>query len=146
MSGGFTKICISRKAEQAFRRRAIKNYPLEYMETLWGRILGTEVHIHAFMDIKHKGRYTFLTYEEEDLDNQEDEAAEHRLELLGTIHSHPDHLETIFSEGDLREVQESQDTVMGICAITQEYVKGKLRRSTDIAYWPAPRPLKICYI
>jgi proteasome lid subunit RPN8/RPN11 len=113
------------------------------METLWGKVKGDALHIHAFMPIKHKGFPARLRYEDYDLDDNEEEALEHKLELLGTIHTHPNCLDCIFSETDMREVQEAQDIVMAVCAITQD---GKGRRSCQITYWPAPRPMITVYL
>lgn len=142
MSANFNEIVVSRKAEKAFRRRAIASMPNEHLESLWGKIRGDKIYIHVFMPINHKGRPTELTYEEEDLDSQEDEAPEHNLALIGTIHTHPHCLDAVFSETDMREVQETQDIVMAICSITQD---GKSRKSCEIVYWPAPRPMKVIY-
>jgi proteasome lid subunit RPN8/RPN11 len=141
----FDKIHVDRKAEREFRRRAVRAYPNEYMEGLWGYIRGSVIYVCAFVPMEHKGYYQHLTYKDEVLDDHEDEAREHNLEYLGTIHTHPDLLETLFSEHDLREVQNTQDAVMAICAITQEINKGKTRRVCDIAYWPAVRPFTVTY-
>ena len=143
MSASFTEIYVNRKSERAFRRRAIKSYPKEMMEAIWGHVIGTTLHVHAFVPVEHKGRPTWLTYEEEELDDSEDDARDCKLELLGTIHTHPNCLDGIFSETDLREVQTAQDTVMGICAITQD---AKGRRSCEIVYWPTPRPMRKFYL
>lgn len=141
------RVIVDRRAEQAFRRRAIAKYPNEMMEALWGRYVGDEVHIFAFMGVPAKyASPTQVQYEEEDLDSHEDEAKEYNLELLGTIHTHPNHLDDIFSEGDTREVQESQDAVMGICVITKEMRRDRCISKTKITYWPAPRPLRVQYL
>lgn len=145
MNPYFSQVKVTRTAEAGFRRRAIKAYPNEMMETIWGRVVGDTLHIHAFMPIKHKGKPTILTYKDYDLSDQEDEAAEEKLELLGTIHTHPNVLEEIFSEEDLRGVQDEPDIIMGICAITQEISKGKKRRNCRIAYWPCPHPMQVTY-
>lgn len=144
----YPRIVVDRRVEQAFRRRAIAQYPNEMIEALWGKFVGDEIHIYAFMGVR--ARYAspvIVSYEEEDLDCHEDESREYGLELVGTIHTHPNHLDGIFSEGDLREVQESQDVVMGICTIVPENIRrksgtGTIRR-TKITYWPAPRPIKV---
>lgn len=146
MSASFTEIVVSRTAEQAFRRRALRAFPLEMMECLWGKIRGDVLHIHAFMPIKHKGKPAELTYEDHDLEDHEDEAVERaNLTFLGSVHTHPHCLDSIFSDQDFRDVQDKTDIVMAICAITREINKGKTRRRCEIVYWPAPRPMKVLY-
>ena len=148
----FTHIHIDRKAEAGFRRRALKAYGppdapdgerKEYLETLWGAIRGEDLFVHAFMPIAHRGRPGVLHYEEDDLDDQEEQALEESMVLLGSIHSHPDCIDAIFSEGDTRDTQETQEAVVGICAIVKK--EGEKKRSCTIQYWPAPRPMKVVY-
>lgn len=146
MSAYFTEIVVSRTAEQAFRRRALRAFPKEMMECLYGRIKGTSIHIHAFMPIKHKGKPAELTYEDHDLEDHEEEAKDSNLEMIGTIHSHPHCLDSIYSEQDFRDIQDKSDIVMAICAITREINKGRTRRNCEIVYWPAPRPMKVLYV
>lgn len=145
MSASFTEIVVSRTAEKAFRRRALRAFPLEHMECLWGKIRGDKLHIHAFMPIKHKGKAAELTYEDHDLEDHEEEAIESGYSLLGSIHTHPHCLDSIFSEQDFRDVQDKTDIVVAICAITREINNGKTRRRCEIVYWPAPRPMKVLY-
>jgi proteasome lid subunit RPN8/RPN11 len=147
----FERIHVDRTAERGFRRRAQHAYPVEYMETLWGRVRGGAIYVYVFMPIEHTGeawkkdRPAALWYEDEDLDEQQEEAREHRLECLGTIHSHPDNLDSIFSEGDLREIQGTTDCLMGICAITRQVSKGRTRKVCQVEYWPSPRPMEVVY-
>lgn len=119
--------------------------PCEYIEALWGKVVKDELHICAFMPIKHTAKPTEISYKEYDYSDHEDEAIEHRLEMIGSIHTHPQCLDEIFSETDLRGVQDEPDIIMGICSITQEMCKGKMRKSCCIAYWPCPRPMKVIY-
>lgn len=141
----FSQIVIDRKAEQGFRRRALRAFPSEYIETLWGYVDGDTLNICVFMPIKHTAAPAWVDYDEEEFDHQEEEAAEYKLELLGTIHTHPDRTETHFSETDLVSAQDTQECVLGICAIEEEKREGKKRRVCRIAYWPTPRPLRITY-
>lgn len=145
MSADFTEIVVSRAAEQGFRRRALARMPKEYMEVLYGRIKGYKLHIHAFMPIEHKGKPAALDYEDHDLEDHEGEAVDEHLELLGSIHSHPHCLDSIYSEQDFRDVQDKTDIVIAICAITQEMKNGRMHRRCQITYWPAPRPMKVVY-
>lgn len=147
----FDRIHVDRQAERAYRRRAQRAYPREYMETLWGRARGNTLYIYCFMPIRHTSTPdrdycpAAIWYEDEDLEDQHEEAPDHRLECLGTIHSHPDRIDSIFSEGDLREVQDKADCLMGICAITQQVSRGRTRKVCQIEYWPSPRPMEIVY-
>lgn len=143
MTGPFSKIVVDRKVEAAFRRRALAHLPSEYMEGIWGRIVGDAIYIHAFMPIAQRSKPDTVYYDAEDLDDQEDEAIAEQLEMIGTIHSHPDCLDAIFSEGDTRSVQESQEAIMGICAIIKN--EGEKRRTCNIQYWPAPHPLRVVH-
>ncbi len=145
MNTYFPHVVVDRAAERSFRRRAVQAYPNEMMETLWGRVVGDTLYIHLFMPIEHKGNPTTVAYAEHDLTDQEDEAEEHKLELLGTIHSHPDCLDALFSYGDLQDIQDKTDLIMGICAVTQEFSQGKKRRNCEIAYWPCPHPMRVTY-
>lgn len=152
MSAAYTEIHVNRKSEAAFRRRAIKAYPNEMMELIYGKIKGHTLHIHSFVPVKHtagplsktyKTGPTWVHYDDEVLDEHEDDAAEEKKELLGSIHTHPNCLDCIFSETDTRDSQPSQETVMGICSITQD---SKGRKSCQIVYWPTPRPMKTVYL
>jgi proteasome lid subunit RPN8/RPN11 len=139
----YFEIVVDRKVEAAFRRRARLAYPNEMLETMWGRFRGATIHVHAFMPVEHRGKPEIVHYKHEDLDQLEDEAREHRLELVGTIHTHPNRLNCMYSEGDLADAQETQDVIMGICTVTPERVGNRTVRKTAISYWLAPRPLKV---
>jgi proteasome lid subunit RPN8/RPN11 len=137
-----TKVVVDRRAEALFRRRALRRYPLEYIESVWGRIIGTTAYIHAFMPLDHEATPDAINYDDADLWDQHDEAREEGLTVLGSIHTHPDRDDAIFSETDLREhVIDPHDRVMGICAIE---CKGK-RRKLHIAYWPGVLPCPVIY-
>jgi proteasome lid subunit RPN8/RPN11 len=137
-----TRVVVDKRAEQGFRRRALRRYPLEYIETLWGRIEGTTAYVHAFMPLKHSATPDQIDYDDADLWDQHDEARDEQLTVLGSIHTHPDRDEAIFSEGDLREhIIDPHDRVMGICAIE---CKGK-RRKCRVIYWPGVLPCLVTY-
>lgn len=145
----FTKIVVDKKEEAKFRRRCLDNYPYEHIEALWGQIRGDTLYICAFMQMEHEVTVKTINYEDEELDWHEDDAREAGLEFLGTIHSHPDCADDRFGDTDLEMSQESQEMVMGICAIETKK-KGKngkakklKRRRTRIAYWPTVRPLQV---
>jgi proteasome lid subunit RPN8/RPN11 len=147
----FDRVHVNRRAEQGFRRRARKAFPVEYIETLWGRIRGGALYVHIFMPLHH-GSVGWkndipanLWYDPEDLEDQEDEAREHKLDYLGTIHSHVHQVDSIFSEADLRSIQGTVDCVMGICSITLQCSNGRTRKVCQVDYWPSPRPMQVVY-
>ncbi len=138
----FHSISVDRSAEAAFRRRALKAMPNEHIEALWGYVHDGIAYVCVFMPVKHEGSPEELTYDPAELLTQKRDAHAYRMEVLGSIHTHPDRDETIFSEGDLRELQTYPEMIMAICAI--ELVEGK-RRKCHIAYWPGIKPLKVGY-
>ncbi len=120
------------------------------MEALWGTVRGDILYIHAFVKVDHKPRKTTILYDDAELDEHMEDAAEIGLEYLGTIHTHPDVDEARFGDTDLEQSQDSSDAVMGICGIQTtkktkkdgKTVKTKLkRRVLHIEYWPIVKPL-----
>lgn len=138
----FHTVRVDRSAEAGFRRRALKALPKEHLETLWGFVENGVAHICVFMPIEQKATPTEVSYSDQEIAAQRLEARAYQMEYLGTIHTHPGRDETIFSEGDLRELQRLPEMVMGICAIE---TKENKRRKCHIAYWPGIKPLKVEY-
>ena len=146
----FTRIVVDKKEERKFIRRALHRMPAEYMEALWGQIRADILYICAFVKMDHKATRNNLKYEEEELDEHEEDAEENGLHLIGSIHSHPncEDNDVGFSETDLATMQESQETVMGICTVQTSKVDAKTkvknplkRRVVRVAYWPSVTPL-----
>lgn len=137
----FHSIRVDRSAEAGFRRRALRALPNEWIETLWGFVENGVAYICVFMPVSQKGSPTEVTYSDSEIEAQKLEARSYKLEVLGSIHTHPDREETIFSEGDLRELQRLPELVMGICAID---ISSK-RRKCRVAYWPGVKPMKVEY-
>ncbi len=146
----FTRIVVDKKEEGKFRRRAIRHYPLEHMEALWGTVRGDILYIHAFIKVDHKPAARTISYDDTELDEHEEDAAEIGLVYLGTIHTHPNCEDTRFGDTDLEQSQDSSDAVMGICAIqtTKKVKKGTKtvkkplkRKIARIEYWPIVKPL-----
>lgn len=142
MVGKFRSIHVDKKAEYGFRRRALKAMPYEYVEALWGYIQGDVVHICKFVPIKHRSGLTWLEYQNEEVEQQKIAAREVGLQVLGSIHTHPDRNETIFSEHDLRDIQENPEPIMAICAIE---VRPGRRSVLRISYWPGVHPISVYY-
>ncbi len=146
----FTRIIVDTKEEARFRRRALTHYPLEHLEALWGKVRGDILYIHAFVKVDHKPGHITLKYDDIELDEHAEDAAEIGLEYLGTIHTHPNVDEARFGDIDLEQSQDSSDAVMGICGIQTtkkvkrggKTVKKKLKRKVlRIEYWPIVKPL-----
>ena len=144
MNSPFEKIVIDKKEERKFRRRALRQFPKEYMQVMYGFIENGVAYVCIFLDIKHTATSQACSYWHSDLDAHMDEAKRHNLVCLGTIHSHPDRDHTLFSEGDLEDSQSTQEVIMGICAI-ESLGKGKKRRRCHVAYWPTTRPIDVVY-
>jgi proteasome lid subunit RPN8/RPN11 len=146
----FLKVVVDNKEEGKFRQRALNSCPKERIEALWGYVRGDTAYICAFMkcDVERSTPSLVKTPSDE-LDLHEEDAAEAvivdsvsgqriKLELLGTIHTHPDCDDAVLSEHDIRDAQNTQESIMAVCAI--QYGK---RRKTIVQYWPAIRPLKV---
>lgn len=144
----FTRIVVDKKEEAKFRRRALLRYPFEYMEALWGKVRSDILYIHAFVKVDHKPGKRTLQFQDFEIDEHEEDATEAGLTYLGTIHTHPDASDAQFSDVDCEQSQDSQDVMMGICAIqtTETDKKTKVRTPLNrkiirIEYWPVVRPL-----
>jgi len=140
------RIVVDRGSERRFRRRAIRRLPHEYQENLWGRQRGNIIYVHAFVPITQTATPTAIYYDDDEMHESAEDAKEHRLVMLGSIHSHPDRHETLFSEGDLRQHLLDPDIIMGICAI-EDVWKGDtlVRRRCHVAYWPGVLPMSLEY-
>jgi proteasome lid subunit RPN8/RPN11 len=134
---------VDKKEEAKFRRRAIRALPNEYLETMYGFIKDDEVYICAFMEFEHESSPVDISYDDDDLVRDQNHAQANGLTMLGTIHTHPDREDALYSESDARSCWETkQEIVFGICAISN---KGK-RRKCHVAYWPGVEPLPVTYV
>lgn len=118
------KVIVAADIIAAFRRRALRRYPREYMETIFGRATGGAVHIFAFHPIPHDATRAACYYAPQEIESQREDAEEHKLELLGTIHSHPDGGSSP-SEEDWETAGSDGEIVSGICQILKR--KNRLR-------------------
>jgi proteasome lid subunit RPN8/RPN11 len=138
----FTRIVVDAHEEAKFIRRALRRYPLEYVEALWGHVRGDVLYVCVFMPLTHKATTCAIVDLEEfenELDDHEDQAPEHKQELLGTIHTHPDSL-SVPSQFDTESTFSTQEAVMGICSIDR---KSSARTKTSVTYWPRYNPLEV---
>lgn len=131
------KIQIARSVLNGFRKRALKKYPSEYMETVWGFTADGVVKILAFYPLDHVGTREYCTYStthiEEQQDN-EDGPDINRARLLGTIHSHPD-APFFPSDADWETAREDGELISGIYQILP---KRKGRKKTRIGFFADP--------
>jgi proteasome lid subunit RPN8/RPN11 len=131
------KIQVSRKVLNGFRARALKKYPSEYLETVWGTIGKNAARIVAFYPIEHKATPEKCQYEAIAIDEQrekEDDFPEGRLKFLGTIHSHPDGSQHP-SESDWETSRSDGDLISGIYQILP--IRGS-RKKTRVTFYSDP--------
>ncbi len=128
------KVNVSQDVLSSFRRRALRRYPKEYMETIWGRVKGGEAYIYAFHPIKQESDNESVKYEPADIEEQRDEEApQEKMRLLGTIHTHPDSgIEP--SQSDWETARVDGDLIIGICQITTS----KGRKSSQVRFYSEP--------
>jgi proteasome lid subunit RPN8/RPN11 len=109
------RVVIDTSLLAGFKARALRAYPLEYGEDMWGFIEGTTAYITTLDRVEAEADEDSIemesvgTYGEVVVDQT----------LLGTIHTHPDDM-CIPSETDIEQAQEPPaEIVMGICAINK---------------------------
>ena len=128
-----TEVVVDRKVLEAFKRRALKFYPREFLEQIIGRIVGSEARIYAFHELEHEAT-RFEVVIDEDMDPMTEGAGDSPYDVMGTIHTHPQ--STIEpSDIDWDAMHRDRELVMGICAIRQT----KKRRFVSFAFYNAKR-------
>jgi proteasome lid subunit RPN8/RPN11 len=128
------KVNVSQDVLSSFRRRALRRYPKEYMETIWGQVKGGEGYIYTFHPIQHKSDTESVEYEPVEIEEQRNEEAPlEKMTLLGTIHTHPDgSLEP--SQSDWVTARVDGDMLIGICQI----VMSNGRKSSRVRFYSEP--------
>lgn len=61
------EVIVDRKVLDAFKRRALKLYPKEFLEQMIGRVVDNQVRIYAFRELEHEATRFEVTIDE-DLD------------------------------------------------------------------------------
>jgi proteasome lid subunit RPN8/RPN11 len=135
------RVVVDMAEEKKFRRRALRRMPNEYLEAMFGYEKNGQYVICAFEEIEHESTPKGVSYDPSDLAHAEKRAAESGMVLLGTIHSHPNRTEGMFSEMDARDVFHSGEKIFGILAID---ASGK-RRKCVTCYWPGVHLLDVEY-
>jgi proteasome lid subunit RPN8/RPN11 len=125
------EVVVDKKVLAAFKRRALKAFPNEYIETIWGYIRGSTAYIVVFHAMEHEGKKDRILVED-GYEHSEDEVFHDKLQLLGTIHTHPGTDSIPFpSETDWDTHQDEQEHLMGILAINK---RGQ-RRFTSVNFF-----------
>jgi len=125
------KVQVDKAVLAGYRRRALRRFPNEYMETIWGKVSKEAIQICAFYPIDHKGQQEWLEYEPADVEDQKErqDGPDHpKLQYLGSIHSHPD-ADGEPSEADWQSSRQDGERVMGIYQIVRNggRKRGKVR-------------------
>ena len=128
-----TEVVVDRKVLNAFKHRALKLYPREFIEQIVGKIVDHEVRIYAFRELEHQAtRYEVVI--DEDMDPMTEGDDDSRYQILGTIHTHPQ-ASVEPSEVDWEAMARDGELIMGICAIR----KTAKRRFVSFAFYNSER-------
>lgn len=128
-----TEVLVDRKVLDAFKRRALKFYPREFLEQIVGRIVGSQVRIYAFRELEHEATEWEVVIDE-DLDPMTEGADSRHYDILGTIHTHPQSsIEP--SNLDWEAMKRDGEHIMGICAIRRT----SKRRFVSFAFYNTDR-------
>ena len=108
------RLCVSQRELRNFRRRAMRRYPNEYLEALWGIKNGSGWSVVEFRPIEHDAGTETIDY-----DGAEGAFGERdgSLVRLGLIHTHPDTPECAPSEHDWKDSSEVKELITGIFTI-----------------------------
>lgn len=142
------KVVVDGKQLRRFRRRALKAFPLEYVEALWGTATPEALTIKAFVSLPHTAQQinaacsvcgnrddsTSLNYEDKSIRKLKKDALSADLQFLGTIHSHPERkADTYPSDTDNEVSRKHAELVMGIMAIWESEVSK--RKRSNVKWW-----------
>jgi proteasome lid subunit RPN8/RPN11 len=131
------KVQVARSVLDGFRKRALKKYPSEYMETIFGRISGQVIQILAFYPIEHEGTPGRCAYYAAAMEEQQDGTdCPPKMKWLGTIHSHPEGSSTP-SDADWETAREDGEVISGIYQILPS-LKRKGRKIGKVKFYSEP--------
>lgn len=131
------KVQVSRSVLNGYRKRALKKYPSEYLESIFGRINGKTIQILAFYPMEHKGTPESCEYETIIVEEQQDgEDAPPKMKWLGTIHSHPDS-QGHPSEADWVSARTDGEIISGIYQIWP-HKTGRGRKTCKVRFYSEP--------
>lgn len=127
------EVVVDRKVLDAFKRRALKFYPREFLEQIVGRIVGAQVRVYAFRELEHEATKWEVVIDE-DLDPMTEGEDSRHYDILGTIHTHPQSsIEP--SDLDWEAMKRDGEHIMGICAIRRT----SKRRFVSFAFYNTER-------
>jgi len=125
-----SRVIISKQLLASFRKRTLEAYPLETMQTLWGRVEGDTVVISSLRTPEQKGSPDRLDYNFDDAASpQAHVRGEH---YLGTIHSHPEGSDATPSQSDWDSSYSSGERVFGILWCSKQ-ASGRFK--TEVKFW-----------
>ena len=128
------RVMIDKKLLGEFKKKAIKAYPSELMNTLWGRVEGDSVIIHHLRDVEQQASNDKVEAFVSDMVSPISQTAE---QYLGSLHSHPDCGDPSPSYQDWLNAYNCGERVFGVMSL----VKGPSGRFSDALMWNEPRPL-----
>lgn len=134
-----TRIILPRPMLKAFRDEAVCKFPVEYMETLWGRIEGGTVIVSALGKMPQEASEDALRFDRADTVNR---AGQGEI-LLGSLHTHCNMYDPSPSPQDWEDAFKFGEHIFGIMTIWKEDGKpGKFK--TAVSWWePQPSILMI---
>jgi proteasome lid subunit RPN8/RPN11 len=133
-----SRIIVSKQAITAFRREAIKAHPNEFLQTLWGRIQGDTVLVHAIRPVEHRATAGSI-----DLTLQDTMApAQGTDQFIGTIHSHPDTKDATPSQTEWEDAFSTGEHVFGVMRVMQK-PNGKFE--TELEWWEPRASIQMIY-
>lgn len=134
-----SRVIISPRLIASFRKAAVRAYPNEFFQTMWGWVRGDTVTVEALRDAAHTPTDSEIST------TVADQFAPHSttpLHYLGTIHSHPDCGDTSPSVTDWDDGFTTGETVFFVMSV-RKGENGRFR--TDLRPWEPRPPIAIVY-
>ena len=111
---GIFRVVIDKGVLAGFKARALRAYPVEYAETLWGFVENGTAYVASMERADAEADEGAV-----EIDSPEDFGdVLGGQTLMGTIHTHPDDTNEP-SETDFAESQATKEWVFGVCAINK---------------------------
>lgn len=110
-----SRVFIDKRILERFKKRALKVYPVEYIEEVWGRVKTDGIHVFYLGEMEQIADRGSIEYDYSGFECGEKDGS---LQMLGTLHTHPHPCdESTPSRTDTRNSREEKEIVMGIMAI-----------------------------
>lgn len=138
----FSKVRVSKRALDYFRKLARKHYPLEFQAYLAGKVNSIdEVEITDFLYTKefHTQTTTEVCWYNQDFNNLKEKVESQGKRIIGEIHSHPG-WDAVMSGMDFEASVTQQLVLCGICSINES-------KKTRVRFWTptSALPCRIIY-